>query len=475
MAGRLRRSAAKLGPALSIALFLSAGDEPSPRNAVAFAEPHRSRIDGRGDACPDGRALPNMPQHQRRWVTAKPRPGSPTSFPSPPTKSRPAHRSFDWIVPKEWNIRDAYIKDSAGRRVIDFQKNNLHVVNYSAPVNARMTLDELLPRLHSLPERPDWIPYRTSYYAESWGFCLSHRQLQGLVPDEYEVVIDSTLKDGAITYGECVLPGQSEEEFLISTHACHPSLANDNLSGVALAATLARILAPIPRRYTYRFLFVPGTIGAIAWLFRNQATVKRVKHGLVLACVGDRGATQLQAQQAAERRYRPGRRACAQDQGCALRDQGLFALRLRRKAILLAGVQSSRGKLPPHTAWRVSRVPHLGRQSRLRVGAPSCRFARHAARSHRPVGERPPLREFEPHGRAAARAKGIGAVARRQDGRRTISLRCCGSSISPTARMAFSISPSARACRLTRSAAPSMRSRLAACSIAPARAAQISQ
>jgi aminopeptidase-like protein len=199
-------------------------------------------------------------------------------------------RVFDWVVPKEWNIRDAYIKDSAGRRVIDFQKNNLHVVNYSAPVNAKMTLDELLPRLHSLPERPDWIPYRTSYYDESWGFCLSHRQLPGLVEDEYEVVIDSTLKDGAITYGECVLPGQSEEEFLISTHACHPSLANDNLSGVALAATLARILAPVPRRYTYRFLFVPGTIGAIAWLFRNQATAKRIKHGLVLACAGDRGA-----------------------------------------------------------------------------------------------------------------------------------------------------------------------------------------
>jgi aminopeptidase-like protein len=197
---------------------------------------------------------------------------------------------FDWIVPKEWNIRDAYIKDSAGRRVVDFQKNNLHVVNYSAPVKAKMTLAELLPRLHSLPERPDWIPYRTSYYDESWGFCLSHRQLQGLAEDEYEVVIDSTLADGAITYGECVLPGQSEEEVLISTHACHPSLANDNLSGVALAATLARILAPLPRRYTYRFLFVPGTIGSIAWLSRNQATVKRIKHGLVLACAGDRGA-----------------------------------------------------------------------------------------------------------------------------------------------------------------------------------------
>jgi aminopeptidase-like protein len=199
-------------------------------------------------------------------------------------------RVFDWTVPKEWSIRDAYIKDSAGRRVIDFQKNNLHVVNYSAPVKAKMTLDELLPRLHSLPERPDWVPYRTSYYDESWGFCLSHRQLQELTPDEYEVVIDSSLKDGAITYGECVLPGQSEEEFLISTHVCHPSLANDNLSGIALAATLAGILAPVPRRYTYRFLFVPGTIGAIAWLFRSQPTARRIKHGLVLACAGDRGA-----------------------------------------------------------------------------------------------------------------------------------------------------------------------------------------
>jgi aminopeptidase-like protein len=197
---------------------------------------------------------------------------------------------FDWTVPQEWNIRDAYIKDSSGRRVIDFQNNNLHVVNYSAPVKVRMKLRDLLPRLHSLPEHPDWIPYRTSYYTESWGFCLSHRQLQSLADDEYEVVIDSTLNDGAITYGECVLPGQSDEEFLISTHVCHPSLANDNLSGLAVAATLAKVLAPIPRRYTYRFLFVPGTIGAISWLFRNQATAQRIKHGLVLACAGDRGS-----------------------------------------------------------------------------------------------------------------------------------------------------------------------------------------
>ena len=177
---------------------------------------------------------------------------------------------FDWTVPKEWNIRDAYIKDAAGRRVVDFRQNNLHVVNYSVPVSARMTLSELRPRLHTLPEHPDWIPYRTTYYAESWGFCLSERQLESLTEDEYEVVIDSTLEDGALTYGECVLPGQIEDEFLISVHICHPSLCNDNLSGVAVATALARILASTSHRYTYRFLFVPGTIGPIAWLFGNQ-------------------------------------------------------------------------------------------------------------------------------------------------------------------------------------------------------------
>jgi aminopeptidase-like protein len=199
-------------------------------------------------------------------------------------------QAFDWTVPKEWNIREAYIKGPDGRRVVDFRDNNLHVVNYSAPVNARLSLGELRPHLHSLPDRPDWIPYRTTYYAESWGFCLAHRQLEGLADGDYEVVIDSSLRDGALTYGECVLPGDTKDEFLISTHICHPSLANDNLSGVAVATALARILARNPHRYTYRFLFVPGTIGPIVWLSRNQDKVSRIKHGLVLACVGDRGS-----------------------------------------------------------------------------------------------------------------------------------------------------------------------------------------
>ena len=197
---------------------------------------------------------------------------------------------FDWTVPKEWNIRDAYINSADGRRVVDFRANTLHVVNYSAPVNARLSLSELRPHLHSLPERPDWIPYRTTYYAETWGFCLAHRHLERLTEAEYEVVIDSSLRDGALTYGECLLPGDVEEEFLISTHICHPSLANDNLSGVVIATALAQILACNPHRYTYRFLFLPGTIGPIAWLSRNQDKMSRIKHGLVLACVGDRGS-----------------------------------------------------------------------------------------------------------------------------------------------------------------------------------------
>jgi aminopeptidase-like protein len=197
---------------------------------------------------------------------------------------------FDWTIPKEWNIEDAYIKDKDGRRVVDFRENNLHVVNYSAPVNARMSLAELRPHLHSLPEHPDWIPYRTSYYAQSWGFCLSHRLLQSLADAEYEVVIASSLRDGALTYGECLLHGEIEDEFLISTHICHPSMCNDNLSGVAMATALAGIMARTPHRYSYRFLFVPGTIGPIAWLSRNQDKVGRIKHGLVLACVGDRGS-----------------------------------------------------------------------------------------------------------------------------------------------------------------------------------------
>jgi aminopeptidase-like protein len=197
---------------------------------------------------------------------------------------------FDWTVPREWNIRDAYVKNSRGDRVIDFLHSNLHVVNYSVPVRRKFSLHELKEHLHTLPDHPDWIPYRTSYYREAWGFCLSQRQFDSLAEDEYEVVIDSTLEDGHLIYGECILPGETSEEILISAHCCHPSLCNDNLSGVAVATFLAQALIANPRRYTYRFLFIPGTIGSIAWLSRNEEVVPRIKHGLVLACVGDGGA-----------------------------------------------------------------------------------------------------------------------------------------------------------------------------------------
>jgi aminopeptidase-like protein len=196
---------------------------------------------------------------------------------------------FDWIVPKEWNIRDAYVKNTRGERIIDFRRHNLHVVNYSVPVHRKMSLAELRTHLHTLPDQPDSIPYRTSYYKESWGFCLSHNQLQTMREDEYEVCIDSVLKNGSLTYGQCYLPGENSAEVLISCHACHPSLCNDNLSSVAMATFLAKYLGQAQLRYSYRFLFIPGTIGAITWLSQNEDHVNAIQHGLVLTCVGDRG------------------------------------------------------------------------------------------------------------------------------------------------------------------------------------------
>lgn len=197
---------------------------------------------------------------------------------------------FDWIVPKEWNIRDAYVKSASGKKVIDFQHSNLHVVNYSSPIQTRMPLEALKEHLHTIPEHPDWIPYKTSYYKENWGFCLPQRTLQDLEEGEYEVVVDASLEPGSLTYGELYLKGQSEDEILISCHSCHPSLCNDNLSGVGLATYLAKTLMDrLPLRYSYRFLFIPGTIGSITWLALNQDHVDRIKHGLVVACVGDPG------------------------------------------------------------------------------------------------------------------------------------------------------------------------------------------
>jgi aminopeptidase-like protein len=197
---------------------------------------------------------------------------------------------FDWTVPQEWNIRDAFIKDSRGEKIVDFASSNLHVVGYSVPFSGKVSFENLKQHLYTLPDHPDWIPYRTSYYKETWGFCLSHRRLLEMRDEEYEVCIDSSLQDGHLTYGQCYVQGETADEVLLSCHICHPSLCNDNLSGVALMVALFKQLSQKRRRYSYLFLFIPGTIGSITWLALNEARVSSIKHGFVVAGVGDKGA-----------------------------------------------------------------------------------------------------------------------------------------------------------------------------------------
>jgi aminopeptidase-like protein len=198
-------------------------------------------------------------------------------------------RVLDWIVPREWNIRDAYLARLDGTHVVDFAANNLHVVQYSRPIDATMSFAELRPHLHTLPDKPDWIPYRTSYYSENWGFCLAHRRLSSLADGSYRAVIDSDLAPGHLSYGELFIRGEIGDTVLLSCHICHPSLANDNLSGIAVATTLACHLQTLRLRYSYRFLFIPGTIGSLTWLARNEDKVGSIVHGLVLSCLGDSG------------------------------------------------------------------------------------------------------------------------------------------------------------------------------------------
>lgn len=196
---------------------------------------------------------------------------------------------FDWTVPEEWNIRAGWIKDPRGNAIVDFANHNLHVLGYSTPVHEKVSLTDLKAHLFSLPEQPDLIPYRTSYYRKNWGFCVPHRLVESLEDGEYEVFIDADHKAGSMTLAECVLPGATSEEVLISAHTCHPSLANDNLAGIAVAVELAKHLMGIERRLTYRFVFMPGTVGSITWLALNEEKTANIKHGLVITCAGDSG------------------------------------------------------------------------------------------------------------------------------------------------------------------------------------------
>jgi len=197
---------------------------------------------------------------------------------------------YDWIVPDEWNVRDAYVADSTGRRVIDFQANNVHLVNYSIPFEGTLTFDELAPHLHTLPDLPNAIPYRTTYYNRTWGFCLTHEQFQKLDKREkYHVAVDSTLAPGSLTYGEARLPGKSGQEYLISTYVCHPSLANDNLSGVVLWTLLLAEMRKWQLRHSYRFVIAPETIGALAYIARNEEAVKGLSGGFVATTVAGPG------------------------------------------------------------------------------------------------------------------------------------------------------------------------------------------
>ena len=196
---------------------------------------------------------------------------------------------FDWQVPPEWNIEEAWVEDSQGERVVDFGAHNLHLMSYSEPVSATLALTELMEHLHSLPGQPDWIPYRTSYYRRAWGFCLRDRDRTRLRPGRYRVEIRSSLAPGSLTYAEAKIRGRSRDEVILFTHVCHPSLANDNTSGMAVATALAQWLGEAPRRYTYRLVFAPGTIGSLCWLKENEKALGRVRHGLVLGLLGDPG------------------------------------------------------------------------------------------------------------------------------------------------------------------------------------------
>ena len=312
-------------------------------------------------------------------------------------------RVFDWEVPSEWNIRDAYIADDEGRRIVDFRAHSLHVVSYSVPVDRRMTREEIEPHLYSLPERPDWIPYRTSYYREHWGFCLRHRDRANLGPGPFHAVINSTLAPGSLTYAECVVLGTSSEEAIIYTHTCHPSLANDNLTGIGAAAVLARQLLQEHPRLTWRFVFGPGTIGSLAWLSRNEDRVGRIAAGLTIGLLGDPGPLTF-------KRSRQGDsvtdRAAVYVLGrlpAASRIVDFEPYGYDERQFCSPGFESSRRPAYAQPERRVPRVPYLRRQPGLHSSGLSGRVHPRLGRPHHGARRQSPDAQSEPEGGAAAR------------------------------------------------------------------------
>ena len=294
---------------------------------------------------------------------------------------------LDWVVPPEWNIRDAYIKNAEGDRVVDFRVSNLHAVSYSVPVHETMSLEALRPHLHTLPNQPGLVPYRTSYYSEDWGFCLTQHALDALPDGDYEVMVDSTLAPGSLTYGELLVPGLLDEEILVSTHVCHPSLCNDNLSGIAISTMLARELVGRTPRRTLRFVFAPGTIGAVTWLANNRDRSARIVAGLTLTCLGDEHPFTYKRTERGDALID---RTATYVLDRSVLDAGsidFIPVRLRRTPVQLTRVSNSGRLADARTPRPVPRIPHLGRRSRLRVDVPNggvVRCAERDPRCHRP-------------------------------------------------------------------------------------------
>ena len=335
---------------------------------------------------------------------------------------------FDWQIPPEWSIEDAYIKDPSGRRIVDFRAHNLHVVNYSTPVRATMTLEELRPHLFSLPDHPDWIAYRTSYYRPMWGFCLTDRQLQTLAADvSYEVCIDSRLGPGSLTLAEAFFPGESSAEILLYIHACHPSLANDNLSAITVATAFAQRWQrrARPGRYGIRLVFGPATIGSIAWLALNEPQVPDIAFGLTLAGLGDAGPLTYKASRRGDAAIDRSARHVVQHRGGRCVDFSPYGYDERQ--FCSPGFDLPVGRLTRTPNGEYPAVPHLGRRPRLHHARRARAVARRARRDRRGHSAQRHLPQHAAEMRAAARAARPVPHHRRALAGRVRACACCGS------------------------------------------------